>query len=134
MFQGDGPVEILGVDPDTPAAEKGIMTSDLVVGINGVDSRFMSHANSVYIIRFGQEKSGEDGHSDDENDENALLNEVDVVDLVLVHPVAPPVSTLQRKPSTYAASSSSNLAECSVASQKKVSKLGSTCFRFAVVT
>ncbi|BHF77885.1 Rhophilin-2 [Sparganum proliferum] len=84
-IQGAVPVEILGVDLDTPASDNNIMTGDVIVEINGIDARFMSHNAAVSAIRFGPATTG------DLNADSANLTEVNSVDLTLVHPIAEPV-------------------------------------------
>uniref|UniRef100_A0A0X3PG75 Rhophilin-2-B n=1 Tax=Schistocephalus solidus TaxID=70667 RepID=A0A0X3PG75_SCHSO len=84
-IQGAMPVEILGVDLDTPASDNSIMTGDVIVEINGLDARFMSHNAAVAAIRFGPATTG------DLNADSANLTEINSVDLTLVHPVAKPV-------------------------------------------
>ncbi|VDN17684.1 unnamed protein product, partial [Dibothriocephalus latus] len=84
-IQGAVPVEILGVDPDTPAADNNILSGDVIMEINGLDARFMSHNAAVSAIRFGSSTTG------DLNADSANLTEVNAVDLTLVHPeVEPP--------------------------------------------
>lgn len=96
---GTGPVEILGVDTDTPASENGLRTSDLVVAINGLDARFMTHNEAVAAIRFG--RGGYDAAIANGNGNGAAPPELDVVELTLVRPESLPVQVVSRRPSTY---------------------------------
>ncbi len=91
---GTGPVEILGVDANTPASERGLRTSDLVVGINGLDARFMTHNEAVAAIRFGAE--GFDAALKGGDADGVMPAELDVVELTLIRPASLP----QRRPST----------------------------------
>uniref|UniRef100_A0A5K3F7U1 BRO1 domain-containing protein n=2 Tax=Mesocestoides corti TaxID=53468 RepID=A0A5K3F7U1_MESCO len=99
-IQGTGPVEILGVDPDTPASDNGLRTSDLIVSINGMDARFMTHNEAVAAIRFGAEGYDRALAAQRATEgQGSFPQEVDVVQLTLVRPVNQPV--VARKPSTY---------------------------------
>ncbi|KAM7533958.1 hypothetical protein Aperf_G00000114436 [Anoplocephala perfoliata] len=116
-IQGTGPVEILGVDVNTPASENGMRTGDLVVGINGMDARFMTHNEAVAAIRFGAEgyeqaiqaQSSTEATADGDDDVGgeaaklpvAFPPEVDVVQLTLIRPLAPVQQTSSRKQSIY---------------------------------
>lgn len=113
-------MEVLGVDADTPASENGMRTGDLVVGINDMDARFMTHNQAVAAIRFGAEgysralraqaaaatatEIGENGECG-VNGENAVPVtfplEVDVVKLTLLRPIPPDPKPTARRPSIY---------------------------------
>ncbi|VUZ41732.1 unnamed protein product [Hymenolepis diminuta] len=112
-IQGTGPVEILGVDANTPASEKCMRTGDLVVGINGMDARFMTHNEAVAAIRFGAEgydqaiqaqASAAGGDDDSEEADKPSVSfplEVDVVQLTMIRPLAPTQQPTARKQSVY---------------------------------
>ncbi|KAL5966294.1 Rhophilin-2 [Taenia solium] len=121
-IQGTGPVEILGVDADTPASENGMRTGDLVVGINDMDARFMTHNQAVTAIRFGVEgynralraqatavaaseigENGERGVNGEDAVPVTFPLEVDVVKLTLVRPAPPEPKPVARRPSVYLA-------------------------------
>ncbi|KAL5106602.1 Rhophilin-2-A [Taenia crassiceps] len=123
-IQGTGPVEILGVDADTPASENGMRTGDLVVGINDMDARFMTHDQAVAAIRFGAEgydralraqaaaaaatKIGGNGEYDVVGENAVPVTfplEVDVVKLTLLRPAPPEPKPVARRPSIYLATS-----------------------------
>ncbi|KAM3176453.1 hypothetical protein ACTXT7_006481 [Hymenolepis weldensis] len=112
-IQGTGPVEILGVDANTPASDNCMRTGDLVVGINGMDARFMTHNEAVAAIRFGAEgydqaiqaqASAAGGDDDSEEADKPLVSfppEVDVVQLTMIRPLAPMQQPTARKQSAY---------------------------------
>ncbi|VDK21008.1 unnamed protein product [Taenia asiatica] len=119
-IQGTGPVEILGVDADTPASKNGIRTGDLVVGINDMDARFMTHNQAVAAIRFGVEgynralraqaaaaaaseigENGECGVTGEDAVPVTFPLEVDIVKLTLVRPAPPEPKPVARRPSVY---------------------------------
>lgn len=113
MFSGTGPVEILGVDANTPASDNCMRTGDLVVGINGMDARFMTHNEAVAAIRFGAEgydqaiqaqafaASGEDDSEEADKPSVSFPLEVDVVQLTMIRPLAPMQQPTARKQSAY---------------------------------
>nr|CDS21389.1 rhophilin 2 [Echinococcus granulosus] len=115
-IQGTGPVEILGVDADTPASENGMRTGDLVVSINGMDARFMTHNEAVAAIRFGVEgydrairaqaaaaAANEVGENGEAAAPVTFPLEVDVVKLTLLRPIPPEPKPVSRRPSIYLA-------------------------------
>ncbi|VDM32447.1 unnamed protein product [Hydatigera taeniaeformis] len=120
-IQGTGPVEILGVDADTPASDNGMRSGDLVVGINGMDARFMTHNQAVAAIRFGMEgydralraqaattsatENGECGVNGENSVPITFPLEVDIVKLTLIRPIPPEPKPVARRPSVYLASS-----------------------------
>nr|CDS28749.1 rhophilin 2 [Hymenolepis microstoma] len=113
-IQGTGPVEILGVDANTPASDNGMRTGDLVIGINGMDARFMTHNEAVAAIRFGEEgyeqaikaqsSAADNSDNSDEVADKPSVSyppEVDVVQLTMIRPLAPMQPQADRKQSIY---------------------------------
>ena len=96
-------------------------TGDLVVGINGMDARFMSHHEAVAAIRFGAEgydqairaqaalATSQNGTEEEEEEEKSeditppvsFPLEVDTVQLTLIRPLPPAPQPISRAPSTY---------------------------------